>query len=56
MALQSLQAVSMALEDGMSTELVAQGLSPAPAELHTAVAALLAKLALMPGGAPGAHY
>jgi Fe-S-cluster containining protein len=46
-ALQSLRAVSMALEDSMATELTRQRLSPAPAELHTAVSALLARPGLI---------
>jgi len=46
-ALRSLQAVATALEDGIGAELVAQGLSQARIELHTAVAALLANPALI---------
>jgi hypothetical protein len=46
-ALESLQVVAMALEDGVNSALQAQGLSHLPAELHTAVAALLADPALI---------
>ncbi len=46
-ALESLMRVAMALEDGVSAALQTQGLSHIPAELHTAVAALLADPALI---------
>ncbi len=45
--LRSLQAVTAGLEDGVSAALAAQGLSPVRMELHAAVAALLAKPALI---------
>lgn len=46
-ALESLRVVSVALEAGLRAEVTAQGLSAAPAELHAAVAALLANPALI---------
>jgi Fe-S-cluster containining protein len=46
-ALQSLQVVAAALEEGVGSELATQGLVSAPDELHTAVAALLANPALI---------
>jgi Fe-S-cluster containining protein len=46
-ALQALQVVAMALEEGVNTALQSEGLSHAPVELHAAVAALLANPALI---------
>ena len=46
-ALQALQVVAMALEDGVNAGLQMQGLSSVPVELHTAVAALLGNPALI---------
>jgi Fe-S-cluster containining protein len=45
--LRSFQVVAAALEDGLSAELSTQGLSDDRSELHAAVAALLAKPALI---------
>jgi Fe-S-cluster containining protein len=45
--LQALQVVATALEEGVDAGLQTQGLSNVPAELHTAVAALLANPALI---------
>jgi hypothetical protein len=46
-ALEALQVVAVALEDGIHTALQAEGLSHIPGELHAAVAALLADPALI---------
>ena len=46
-ALEALMVVALALEEGVNTALHTQGLSHAPLELHTAVAALLANPALI---------
>jgi Fe-S-cluster containining protein len=46
-ALQGLQAVALAMEAGVNAAVQAEGLSNIPAELHTAVAALLANPALI---------
>ena len=46
-ALEALMVVALALEEGVSAGLHTQGLSHAPLELHTAVAALLANPALI---------
>jgi hypothetical protein len=46
-ALQGLQAVALAMEAGVDAGVQAEGLSNIPAELHTAVAALLANPALI---------
>jgi hypothetical protein len=46
-ALQSLRMVAVSLEEGIKGELAAQGLSTVPAELHRAVAALLANPSLI---------
>jgi len=54
-ALEALQVVALALEEGVSTAVQTEGLSNVPLELHTAVAALLRSPALIARWRAGRH-